>query len=48
MRATDIYVIGGNTQLRFTPLANKAYIVRVSEMKIDKPDVVSSNITFTL
>ena len=41
----DIHITGSNTQLRFLPLANKAYIVRVAELKIDKPDAVSSDAT---
>ena len=45
---TDIHITGSNTQLRFLPVANKAYTVRVSELKIDKPDSVSSNQTYNL
>ena len=41
----DIHITGSNTQLRFLPLANKAYTVRVAELKIDKPDAVSSDAT---
>ena len=45
---TDIHITGTNTQLRFLPVANKAYTVRVAELKIDKPDSVSSNQTYNL
>ena len=45
---TDIHITGSNTQLRFLPVANKAYTVRVAELKIDKPDSVSSNQTYNL
>ena len=48
IQAVDVYVIGNNTQLRFLPLANKAYTVRVAEMRIDKPDGVSFDTTYTL
>ena len=45
---TDIHITGNITQLRFTPLANKAYTIRVAELKIDKPDAVASDATFNL
>ena len=45
---TDIHITGSNTELRFLPVANKAYTVRVAELKIDKPDSVSSNQTYNL
>ena len=45
---TDIHITGSDTQLRFLPVANKAYTVRVAELKIDKPDSVSSNQTYNL
>ena len=48
IRATDMLVAGTSSQLRFTPLANKAYVVRVSEIIIDKPDAIASNVTFTI
>ena len=35
---TDIHITGTNTQLKFLPRANKAYTVRVAELKIDIPD----------
>ena len=43
---TGIHILGNNTQLRFTPVANKAYTIRVAELKIDKPDAVASDATF--
>ena len=46
--AVDVYLASGETQLRFLPRANKAYIVRVSEMRIDKPDQVPADVTYTL
>jgi len=48
MENTNIHITGSNTQLRFLPLANKAYTVRVAELKIDKPDSVSDDATFNL
>ena len=48
IRATDMNIAGSSSQLRFTPLANKAYTVRVSEIIIDKPDSIASNVTYTI
>ena len=48
MANTDIHISGNNTLLRFTPLANKAYTVRVSELKIERPDSVSEDNLYTL
>tara|TARA_B100001093_G_scaffold361775_1_gene346519 strand:+ start:11008 stop:19293 length:8286 start_codon:yes stop_codon:yes gene_type:complete len=48
MANTDIHISGNNTLLRFTPLANKAYTIRVAELKIDRPDSVSEDNTYTL
>ena len=48
MANTDIHISGNNTQLRFTPLANKAYTVRVAELKIERPDSVSEDNLYTL
>ena len=45
---TDIHITGNITQLRFTPLANKAYTIRVAELKIDNPEAVASDATFNL
>ena len=43
VRATEVVASGNNTQVKFTPAPNKAYIVRVAELRIDKPDALSSN-----
>ena len=48
IRAIDINISGNNMRLRFTPLANKDYIVRVSEIRIDKPDNVANDTTITI
>ena len=48
MENTNIHITSSNTQLRFLPLANKGYTVRVAELKIDKPDSVSDDVTFNL
>ena len=48
MANTDIHISGNDTLLRFTPLANKAYTVRVAELKIEKPDSVSEDNLYTL
>jgi len=45
IRATEVASSGNDTQLKFTPAANKAYIVRVAELRIDKPDALSSDLT---
>jgi hypothetical protein len=42
---TDIIVSGFNVILQFTPMENRDYIVRVSEIRIDKPDDVNNDIT---
>ena len=39
---------GENVLLRFTPASNKAYVVRVSEIRIDKPDNVANDQTVIL
>jgi hypothetical protein len=44
----DMIISGANGVLRFTPLANKSYIVRTSEIRIDKPDDVSSDVVIIL
>jgi hypothetical protein len=44
----DMVVSGTNALLRFTPRANKDYVVRTSEIRIDKPDDVSSDAVVTL
>lgn len=43
VRATEVVASGDNTQVKFTPAPNKAYIVRVAELRLDKPDALSSN-----
>ena len=47
MTNTSIHITSTNTQLKFLPVANKAYTIRIHELKIDKPDSVSSNTTVT-
>ena len=34
MENTNIHITSSNTQLRFLPRANKAYTVRVAELKL--------------
>ena len=48
IRAVNMVASGENVLLRFTPAANKAYVVRVSEIRIDKPDNVANDQTVTL
>jgi len=48
IRAINMVASGTNSLLRFTPAANKAYVVRVSEIRIDKPDNVADDLTVTL
>ena len=45
VRATEVVASGTNTELKFTPAPNKAYIVRVAQLRIDKPDDLSSDLT---
>jgi len=47
MSNTSIHITSTNTQLKFLPVANKAYTIRTHELKIDKPDTVSNNTTVT-
>ena len=47
MSNTSIHITSTNTQLKFLPVANKAYTIRTHELKIDKPDATSSNTTIT-
>ena len=42
---TDVSVSGFNVILQFTPMENRDYIVRVSEIRIDKPDDVANDTT---
>ena len=48
IRAMNMVASGNNALLRFTPAASKAYVVRVSEIRIDKPDNVADDNTITL
>ena len=48
IRAINMVASGNNALLRFTPAASKAYVVRVSEIRIDKPDNVADDNTITL
>jgi len=45
IRATEVAASGSDTQLKFTPAPNKAYIIRVAELRIDKPDALASDLT---
>ena len=47
MENTSIHITSTNTQLKFLPLANKAYTIRTYEIKIDKPDATANNETIT-
>ena len=44
----DMIISGANALLRFTPRSNKAYIVRTSEIRIDKPDDVPDDTVIIL
>ena len=44
----DMIISGTNGLLRFTPKSNKNYIVRTSEIRIDKPDNVANDTIVTL
>ena len=46
VRATEVVASGNNTQVKFTPAPNKAYIARVAELRIDKPDALASDTEF--
>jgi hypothetical protein len=45
---TEVTVSGSNALIRFLPRNNKAYIVRTSEIRIDKPDDVADDTVVTL
>ena len=45
LQNTNIIVSGPNVILQFTPMENRDYIVRVSEIRIDKPDDVVNDTT---
>jgi len=47
MSNTSIHITSTNTQLKFLPVANKAYTIRTYELKIDKPDATSNDTTIT-
>ena len=47
MSNTSIHITSTNTQLKFLPVANKAYTIRTYELKIDKPDANPNNTTIT-
>ena len=47
MENTNIHITSTQTQLKFLPVANKAYTVRTYELKIDKPDATANNETVT-
>ena len=44
---TDINVSVPNVLLQFTPMENRVYVIRVSEIKIDKPDDVANDTIIT-
>tara|TARA_B100000035_G_scaffold209157_1_gene178861 strand:- start:13446 stop:21611 length:8166 start_codon:yes stop_codon:yes gene_type:complete len=48
MENTTLQVSGNNVLLKFTPRANKEYIIRTSEIKITKPDSISLDAVVTL
>ena len=47
MENTRIHITSTQTQLRFLPVANKAYTIRTYELKIDKPDATANNTIVT-
>ena len=47
MDNTSIHITSTQTQLKFLPVANKAYTIRTYELKIDKPDATANNVTIT-
>jgi len=47
MENTSIHITSTQTQLKFLPVANKAYTIRTYELKIDKPDSTANNVTIT-
>ena len=47
MSNTSIHITSTMTQLKFLPVANKAYTIRTHEIKIDKPDSSANNTTVT-
>jgi hypothetical protein len=47
MSNTSIHITSTMSQLKFLPVANKAYTIRTHEIKIDKPDSSANNTTVT-
>ena len=47
MENTSIHITSTQTQLKFLPVANKAYTIRTYELKIDKPDATANNTIVT-
>ena len=47
IRNTEIILSGGNVVMTFLPLANKSYVVRTSEIRIDKPDNIPNDTSLT-
>ena len=45
---TSVTLSGTNIVVEFTPKAGKAYVVRISELRIDKPDNVANDVILTL
>jgi len=48
IRNTEIILSAGNVVMTFLPLANKSYVVRTNEIRIDKPDNVPNDTSITL
>ena len=48
IRNTNVTLSGSNVVMTFLPLANKTYVVRTVEIRIDKPDNVPSDTTVTI
>ena len=47
MENTSIHITSTLAQLKFLPVANKAYTIRTYELKIDKPDASANNTIIT-
>ena len=45
IRNTNVIISGDNVVMKFLPIASKAYVVRTVEIRIDKPDNVSNDVT---
>jgi len=48
IRNTEIILSSGNVVMTFLPLANKSYVARTYEIRIDKPDNVPNDTTVNL